>query len=183
MTVKVTCFWCLQGGQSPGGGRGQPNSRVCRACNSPIFACCNSDMLCNDPQIETLLQQGVSLQGAGPLGQRTRFVPLPQSAISSNHNQRGQAKAPTLVPLPSPSSAARARSQPQLATQPPKPSSVLPNGAPTPSNVRPLQPRRTYAVATRNSLWQQLYCTQVCHLYALTNHSRHSQSFRRDLQC
>ncbi len=119
----------------------------------------------------------MSLQGAGPFGQRTRFLPLPQSAISSNHNQRGQAKTPTLVPLPSPSSAARARSQPQPAAQATKPSSVLPNDAPTAPNVRPLQPQHAFGVAIRNMLWQQLFCTQACHLYALTHYGRHSQCF------
>lgn len=136
----------MQGGQLPGGGRGQPDSRVCRACNPPKFACCScqsSETVCNGKTHKQGLsyKKALSLQAAGPIGQRTRFLPLPQSAISSNHNQRGQAKASTLVPLPSPSSAARARSRPLPAIQATKPSSALPDDAPTAPNVRPLQPQ------------------------------------------
>ena len=177
MSVNITCFWCLQGGQSPGGGRGQPDSRVCRACNPPKFACCScqsSETVCNGNthKQELSYNKEMSLQAAGAFGQRTRFLPLPQSAISSNHNQRGQAKASTLVPLPSPSSAARARSQPQPATQATKPASVLPKDAPTAPNVRPLQPQHAFGVAMRYMLCQQ---HPACHLYASTHDSRHSQ--------
>ena len=54
------------------------------------------------------------MQAVGLTSQRTRFVPIPQSALSSNQGSRGQAKPPQPVPL----TAARTNNQLKASTQP-----------------------------------------------------------------